>query len=95
MKPRWVWHLHHDTLAEKVGPGCFYKSLADRQRNICETKGPSEHALRFRLMKYIKGKLPMSYKPTRYKLIVRLHAKECRNCPWDGGTIFAGKYACL
>ena len=83
MKPRWVWHLHHESLASQVGAGHFYKTLAERRQFVSKAKPPSERALRLRLMKYVKGKMPNDF-----RRIVSLHNKQCRNCPWNRETIF-------
>lgn len=102
-KPRWAWHVHHDTLVEPVWEE-EYGGLAGRRRYILKTKPPQEHALRLRLMKYVKGQLPPGMSMSGEKGLAlaslraqramkRLHKKECPRCPWDGHTIFPGGWA--
>ncbi|KKL76789.1 hypothetical protein LCGC14_2041420, partial [marine sediment metagenome] len=75
-------------------------------RSLIKANKPlSEHKLRLRLLKKVKGKIPDSItkkvwsdynegrRPnlTYEKAFIKLHKKECKNCPWDGCTIFPEK----
>ena len=55
--PRWAWHIHHSTLVEPVLEE-YDGSLAERRRYIKNRKPQHEQALRLRLLKYVKGRMP-------------------------------------
>ena len=99
VKLTYVWHVYHNQLVTAV----FYsRPITDRRIRIKGIKPFSEHALRFRLLKIVKGKIPdritkfvmRNYMDGRRqdlsddKTFIALHKKECKNCPWDGSTIF-------
>ena len=101
IKPKltYIWHMYHNQLVTAI----FYSSpIKKRREQIRINKPPSEHKLRFHLLKLIKGKIPASitktiwddyHKGCRYdfanhKSVIALHKKECKNCPWNGQTIF-------
>ena len=91
--------MYHNRLVTAV----FYSApIKKRREQIKVNKSDSEQALRLRLLKKVKGKIPDSitnkvwsdyidshrYDLTNKKAIIKLHKKECKNCPWDGYTIF-------
>ena len=132
------WHIHHDVLCE------WSYDIDERIRCIKTEKPKDERALRLRLMKPVKGKLPVrfvkaqeayvkareAFDKAQGKAIVKegeafgkageafgkawvafgkareafdkaweackdeleaLHKKECKDCPWDGKTLFPKK----
>jgi hypothetical protein len=152
-KSNFYWHIHHETLVEPAT-----EPIENRIRYIRNYKQPSEVGTRLRLLKPVKGKLPVAitkawdayvktqalrqvasnhldkarraqeaastlYRKngnrqkaldeafsvyaaardaadqtwTTFDQLTRgkcpealnaLHRKECKNCPWDGKTIF-------
>jgi len=98
-KPTYIWHYYHNQLVTAI---FFLMPIKSRRARIKAIKDPSEHALRFRLLKKVKGKIPdritknqwIAYHDgrrcdlTNNKAVIALHKKECKNCPWDGCTIF-------
>ena len=82
------WHIHHDVLCE------WSDDINERIRYIKTYKPENERALRLRLMKPVKGKLPARFGKAWVSCkdeLEALHKKECRGCPWDGKTIFPEK----
>lgn len=51
-----VWHVHHDVLVEPLT-----EPISRRADYIRKCKPESEHALRLRLLKVVRGKLPTAY----------------------------------
>lgn len=49
-----AWHIHHDELMEVPDP-----HIAERRRDIKEWKRLRERPLRLKLLKHVKGKLPV------------------------------------
>ena len=99
LKLTYIWHMYHNRLVTSL----FYTAPIKKRRiSIKAHKPPGEHALRLRLLKIVKGKIPdeitkkvwssfnagQRYDLTYEKAIIKLHKKECKNCPWDGVTIF-------
>ena len=82
------WHIHHQILVEKLN-----ESLKNRIEYIKKEKGKTETKeqikLRLKLLKKVKTK-PTDW-PNTEKGWERLHRIECKNCPWDGKTIFGRK----
>lgn len=52
--PRFAWHIHHDVLLEPL-----VEPIAIRQAYILSFKPPHEVALRLRLLREVKGQLPL------------------------------------
>ena len=52
---KFAWHVHHNTLLEPLT-----KPMAHRRAYILEVKPKNEHALRLRLLKPIRGVLPLA-----------------------------------
>ncbi len=95
----WAFHVHHDVLLEYCTD---YKGRVDYIRS---NKPADEQRLRLRLLKLVPlTKLPYdlvksgeawkaygsagkAYRPD----LIKIHAELCKNCPWDGKTIFPGK----
>ena len=72
------WHVHHEVLVEQLT-----EPLRARINYIKTNKPKEEIETRLRLLKPVLGKIPTTEKGWE-----RLHKKECKNCPWDGKTIF-------
>lgn len=103
IKPIYIWHFYHNLLLT----GMRWQSPIKSRRNIIKyNKHPTEHTLRFRLLKRVKGKLPKEFTYSyehenrqcsqesinKFPGILRLHKKECvKDCPWDGHSIFSVK----
>ena len=100
-KPKltYIWHFYHNQLATSI----FYSApIKKRRLQIKANKPFSEHGIRLKLLKVVKGKLPdriiklgwkafhegRRYELSCEKVIIKLHKKECKNCPWDGNTMF-------
>ncbi len=75
------WHIHHEELVENLT-----EPLKNRIAYIKSYKPKDEIKLRLKLLKKVKCK-PENY-PHTIKGWEKLHKKECKNCPWDGHTIF-------
>ena len=96
--PQYTWHEHHDRLVE-----ILTAPMQERIDFINESKAERERPLRLRLFKLVKNQsliasIDKAYKKATAtaneayeKAINDLHEKECRNCPWNGETIFSGK----
>ncbi len=54
MKIKFYWHIHHDVLVEPL-----IEPIENRIRFIKENKPKCEIALRLKLLKPVKGKLPV------------------------------------
>ena len=50
----WAWHVHHDTLVERL-----VYSLEERILHIVKFKPPEEQELRLRLLRVVKVELPV------------------------------------
>jgi len=98
-KLAYIWHMYHNQLATAI----FYSRPIQKRREVIKERKPaSEHKPRLRLLKRIKGKIPayitkkvltdyvggMRFNFNSQKSIIALHKKECKNCPWDGYSIF-------
>lgn|SRR4030067_3253183 len=95
---RLYWHIHHLKLVEY-----YYGFIKGRRKYIKENKPKDEKALRLRLLKRVKGKLSkrllkhievwgINYLNSKDLLeLEKLHLRECKNCTWDGETIFSFK----
>ena len=55
-KPKFYWHIHHDTLVETLT-----EPIENRIKYIKENKPKSEIALRLKLLRPVKGKLPKEF----------------------------------
>ena len=103
-KPKltYIWHFYHNQLATSI----LYSSPIKRRRlDIKANKPSSEHNIRLKLLKVVKGKLPnriiklvreaidecRRYDLSCEKAVIKLHKKECKNCPWNGETIFSAQ----
>jgi len=56
MKLKYFWHIHHNNLCEPL-----IEPLENRIRYIKQEKPEDERELRLRLLKPVKGKLPMAW----------------------------------
>ena len=98
-KLTYIWHFYHNQLMTAI----FHSTPVKQRRiNIKAMKPIGEWPLRLRLLKIVKGKIPIKitkkvwiqfHQGSRYnfndnKTVMALHKKECKNCPWDGCTIF-------
>jgi len=72
------WHIHHETLYEYLT-----EPIRARINYIKKDKPKDEIELRLKLMKPVLGKIPTTEKGWE-----RLHKKECKDCPWNGYSIF-------
>ena len=75
------WHVHHEVLVEHLT-----EPVRARINYIKNNKPKDEIDLRLQLLKPVLGKIPNTEKGWE-----RLHKKECKNCPWNGQTIFPDK----
>ena len=75
------WHIHHEKLVEYLT-----EPIRARINYIKKEKQKGEVALRLKLLKPVLGKIPKTEKGWE-----RLHKQECKNCPWNGKTIFPNK----
>ena len=73
------WHLHHEILVENLT-----EPLKNRIAYIKKEKPKEEAALRLKLLKKVKAKVF----PKTQEGWEKLHKKECKNCSWDGKSIF-------
>ena len=94
-KLEYVWHFHHSRLVEILESG--YSSIEQRIKEIKKWKDKREIKLRIKLIKKVKGQLPL-YKDghldySKSDEIKKLHEEECPNCPYDSKreTIFTRK----
>ena len=55
-KPTFYWHVHHNVLAEVAT-----EPIRNRRKYIREHKPANEIELRLKLLKRVRGKLPISY----------------------------------
>lgn len=91
-----LWHVHHDHVV-----GTWRGGVDDRHNFISRSKPESQQAIRHRLLKPVKGRLPMSVvanlqtgEPWYYNLegadmaaVRALHAAECApDCPMLHGA---------
>ena len=72
------WHIHHEKLVEYLT-----EPIRARINYIKKEKPKDEIELRLKLMKPVLGKIPTTEKGWE-----RLHKKECKDCPWNGYSIF-------
>ena len=98
-KLTYIWHMYHNQLVTAI---FFIAPIKNRRITIKERKPPEEHALRLRLLKIVKGKVSdkittlvgqyyrsgRKYDLNDNKEFLALHKKECKNCPWNGYSIF-------
>jgi hypothetical protein len=75
------WHVHHETLVESLT-----EPVRARINYIKKEKPKDEIDIRLQLLKPVLGKIPSTDKGWE-----TLHKKECKNCPWNGKTIFPDK----
>lgn len=95
---RYYWHKFHDEL--------FTNGFSKPNRIVVikREKSNNEIPLRLKLFKYSPTltKYLSSINPHRFlefedlsttqqKHVLALHRKECKNCPWENGTIFHRK----
>ena len=73
------WHIHHEKLLYEY----LTEPIRARINYIKKEKPKEEVETRLRLLKPVLGKIPTTEKGWE-----RLHKKECKNCPWNGLTIF-------
>ena len=89
-----VWHCHHDKPLERLS-----KRPETRIDYILDFKTKHEQSLRLRLFRPFKGKLSPGLKKVsaawdkasaewEKACDEPTHKKQCKNCPWDGRTIF-------
>ena len=72
------WHVHHEVLYEVLT-----EPIRKRINYIKNNKPKDEIETRLRLLKPVLGKFPITEKGWE-----SLHKKECKDCPWNGKTIF-------
>jgi len=72
------WHVHHNKLWEPLT-----EPIRNRINHIKNNKPKEEIELRLRLLKPVLGEFPKDDEGWE-----KLHQIECKNCPWNGKTIF-------
>jgi len=72
------WHVHHNKLWEPLT-----EPIRNRINYIKNNKPKEEIELRLRLLKPVLGEFPKDDEGWE-----KLHQIECKNCPWNGKTIF-------
>ena len=75
------WHIHHEVLMEYLT-----EPLKNRIEYIKTNKPEHERDIRLKLLKAVKG--PIRDYRKDHQRWESLHKKECKNCPWNGHTIF-------
>ena len=75
------WHIHHEVLMEYLT-----EPLKNRIEYIKTNKPEHERDIRLKLLKAVKA--PIRDYPKDHQGWESLHKKECKNCPWNGHTIF-------
>lgn len=75
------WHVHHEILVEQLA-----EPVRNRINYIKKNKPKDEVELRLKLIKPVLGKIPTTQKGWE-----KLHKQECKDCPWNGNTIFPNK----
>ena len=85
-----VMHCHHYLIAERLR-----EPAKSRISYILNTKDPQERALRLRLFRPVTEEVierlsrkDSQIKEADAKLGTLIHFRVCKNCPWDGKTIF-------
>ena len=73
------WHIHHEKLWEVL-----VEPIRSRINYIKKEKPKEEQETRLRLLKPVLGEFPKDEKGWE-----KLHEEECKDCPWDGKTIFS------
>ena len=76
------WHVHHEILFENL-----IEPLQNRIDYIKKEKPEDEIKLRLKLLRPVKAKKLPNTKEGWEKL----HRIECKDCPWDGKSIFPDK----
>ena len=102
MKTKFAWHVHHDILVEPLTEPIkvrreFIRSskppheVATRLRLLKAVKGRLPAKLVEAGKAYVEALTAYDEAwKAAMPAILRLHAKECKKCPWDGETIFPG-----
>ena len=75
------WHIHHEALVENLT-----EPLKNRKDYIKEQKPKEEVKYRLAILKKVKVK-SKDY-PTTKTGWEKLHRLECKNCAWNGKSIF-------
>ena len=92
----WVWHFHHNSLAESLRPqghditsGLISHIIWARNVDFRD-KPREERRLRRLLFRPIRGALTLWRGAISESSLFRLHARECRKCPWKGRHVIGG-----
>ncbi|MDE1767709.1 MAG: hypothetical protein KGI27_15775, partial [Thaumarchaeota archaeon] len=82
---KYAWHVHHEQLVEQL-----HESIENRIAYIKSYKPKSEVPTRLRLLKKVKDQTTLKKAMNRndHQAVQDLHALECKNCTWNGKTIF-------
>lgn len=80
------WHIHHNILVENLTEPLENRIDYIKKENS-KTETEEQIKLRLKLLKKVKTKILPKTKEGWEKL----HQKECKNCSWDGNTIFTKK----
>ena len=80
----YAWHVHHAQLVEQLT-----EPIKSRIVYIKSTKDPKEVPTRLRLLKKVQDVKEIRRAMAQgHEAVEELHRKECKDCPWDGHTIF-------
>ena len=102
MKTKFAWHVHHDILVEPLTEPIETRrayirankpeqEIATRLRLLKAVKGRLPAKLVEAMKAYDEARKAYDEAlEASMPAIIKLHAKECPNCPWDGETIFPG-----
>jgi hypothetical protein len=100
------WHIHHQVLVEHTGVDYCSVGQSAKKRAEYIRKYKPEHEIetRLRLFRRVRAQKRIRELMSVYdrastkrerdaakKAIKELHDKECKNCPWNGKTIFPRK----
>ena len=80
----YAWHVHHNELVERLT-----EPIENRISYIKSNKVPEEVPTRLRLLKKVQDVKALRRAMAQgQEAVEELHRKECKDCPWDGWTIF-------
>ena len=81
----YYWHIHHEQLVEAT-----YEPIENRIFYIKSDKPKHEIETRLRLLRKVEDQtvLRKAMNSNDHEAVDELHKKECKDCSWNGHTIF-------